>query len=791
MALIDQPLPNLFGGVSQQPALSRYLNQLEAQVNCLADPVEGLQKRPASEWIKKLTTGPDAARPAFFKIDRDQDNRFVGMVSADGTIRVFDTVDGTEKTVTGGAQPYLVSSQPHSDIRTLSVADYTFIVNRTQVVARTDAAAASRPKEALVFARAGNYGRSYSITIKKGATTILGSYLTPDGSSAAHTSSIDTQNIAAQLRNNFNAAMTAAGFTVELIGSLLYITHPSEDFTVVTEDGQGGEALRAYKDNTQRFTDLPRTGKEGIVLRIAGDQTSSFDDYWVRYTGTVWEETIQPGLYTQLDASTLPVALVRNPDGTFTVGPLPWVNRAVGDDDSNPFPSFVGGAISSMFYFRNRIGFLSDENVILSQAGDYFNYFRTSVTTLLDGDPIDTPASDASGESSPVSILEHAVAFDKKLVIFARNAQFIMGSNGLLTAGEAEIDPVTSFSCSPTCRPTAAGRYIYFAFDRDGASGVREFYVDGAAQTEDAEEVTAHVPTFLPSGILSMSTSTLENVIVALPETGNNKLYVYEYFWGDREKLQSAWGKWEFSPADQVLWFDFIENVGYMVVQRTDGYHLEKLRFRPGLVDTGLDYFTRLDSRLNASQFTMSYSALTQQTTITLPFDLPTGVVVATVKSPTNIHAPGLLISPVSTGSATIVVDGNKTTWSLVIGVPYNQSFTLTRPYAVSGSGSGGTVANTEAILKIRDYSLDYAGAGYFKATFTPRYRTPVVKEFSGRILGATPLSIPPLEEGTFRIKTPTKNTLWSLTIDNASIFPSRFLSASWRGILESKSQRV
>lgn len=790
MALIDQPLPNLFGGVSQQPALSRYLNQLEAQVNCASDPVEGLKKRPPTEHVKKIISGSLAGRPSFIKIDRDPDNRYLGMIHG-GQVRVFDMLTGGEKTVTGGTNAYLNTDTPHRSIRQLTVADYTFLVNREVTTRRTGATSPARGYEGLISVRGANYGKTYTVTLEMaGSTAVVAFYSTPRGDVASHIDQTNTAHIANALATQL-AANANGPQTVEQIGSVIYLSDPGTDFKITVEDEQGNEAMKALKDNVQRFSDLPEKAKEGLVLRISGDQTSAFDDYWVRYTGTVWEETLQPPSWTSLDPATLPHALIRNPDGTFKLEAIPWVDRAVGDEDSNPFPSFLNQKISSMFYFRNRLGFLADENVILSQAGDYFNFFRTTVTQLLPSDPIDTPASDASGESSPVSILEHAVAFDKKLVIFARNAQFIMGSSGTLTPAEAEIDPVTSFACSALCRPVALGRHIYFPFDRDGASGLREFYVDGAAQTEDAEEVTAHCPTYLPANILSMSGSTLENVLVALPESDTNKVFVYEYFWGNNEKLQSSWGTWEFSPGDEVLFFDFLENVGFVVIKRTDGYHLEKVRFRPGLTDTGLSYFTCLDHRVDSSQYTSLYAPVDQETTLTLPYAVPTEAVVVTGHSASALHAPGVLVPILSRTGDTLVVAGNVTTWNLVVGVPYTQSFTLSRPYAMQDSGNGGRVANTEAILKVKDYSLDYAGVGYFKAIFTPRYRTPVIKEFSGRILGATAVTVPPLEEGTFRIKTPTRNTHWSLTVENASVFPSAFLSASWRGIVESKSHRV
>ena len=80
----------------------------------------------------------------------------------------------------------------------------------------------------------------------------------------------------------------------------------------------------------------------------------------------------------------MPHALVRQANGTFTLDALNsssafggWSSKEVGDEYSNPNPSFVGQGISNMFFFANRLGFLSEDAVILSQPGDYFNFFQT------------------------------------------------------------------------------------------------------------------------------------------------------------------------------------------------------------------------------------------------------------------------------------------------------------------------------------------------------------------------------------------------------------------------------
>lgn len=786
MSLYDQPIPNLIGGVSQQPPLARYINQLGESINAVADPVEGLGKRPPFEHVARLTSSLSAAPPAVFLIDRDQDNRYVALVGS-GSVRVFGIEDGTERSVSGDFGSYLTAPAPRRDFRSLTIADYTILLNRTVSTARLADTAPTRPYEGIVFVRAGAYGRIYRIELTIGGSTKVGAYTTPDGSQSTHAVMIGTQAIAEQVKNSLSTNLTGTGVTVTQYGSVLYFSHPSQDFQLAVEDGQGGEAMRALKDNIQRFSDLPRVAPEGLVLRVAGDPTSNFDDYWVRFNGAVWEETIRPGVTTSWDPETLPIGLIRQPGGDFTLETLPWVDRAVGDDDSNPFASFEGLPLRGLFYWRNRLGVLADENWIVSKAGDYFNFFRTTMTQLLDDDPIDTPAADVSGSGSSVTLLEHAVAFDKKLMLFAANGQYLVEADGPLSPATARIDPVTAFECSPLARPVAAGRNVYFAFDRDGASGLREMYVDGVSQTEDAAEVSAQCPTYLPTGITYLASTTLENTLVALSDEVPNALYVYEFLWNGDEKVQSAWGRWEIAEGQAILAFFFVDNIGYAVIQKTDGYHLERVRFRPNLTDQGLDYFTLLDHRTSPSG---TYNGITDKTVFTLPYPATAAVKCFTLKAPSGQHAPGIEVPIESRSGYTVTLDGNKTAWNLVFGVKYTMSFDLTRPYFRPPDRID-PVANTEAEVRVRDFSLDFARSGYFKAIFSPRYRAPVVKAFAGRVLGATAASIPPLDDGTFRIKTPCKNIHWNLTIENDSIFPSNFLAASWRGLVESKSQRI
>src|SRR5690606_28896779 len=116
------------------------------------------------------------------------------------------------------------------------------------------------------------------------------------------------------------------------------------------------------------------------------------------------------------------------------------------------------------FFFRNRFGILADENIILSRSGSFFDFFRTTVTALLDDDPIDV-----STGHTKISFLRAAIPYNETLVAFSDQTQFRFGGNDTLTPKTANLTPIAEYSCSALCRPIAVGQSIFFVQDVDRA----------------------------------------------------------------------------------------------------------------------------------------------------------------------------------------------------------------------------------------------------------------------------------------------------------------------------------
>jgi hypothetical protein len=85
MAPIKGSLPNLLNGVSRQPMSVRLPTQLEEQINGFSTPARGLQKRPPTFHIAKVTGIP--ANTFVHHINRDQAERYKVLVT-DGDLKV-------------------------------------------------------------------------------------------------------------------------------------------------------------------------------------------------------------------------------------------------------------------------------------------------------------------------------------------------------------------------------------------------------------------------------------------------------------------------------------------------------------------------------------------------------------------------------------------------------------------------------------------------------------------------------------------------------------------------------
>ena len=807
VSLISASVPNLFNGVSQQPYVQRLTSQGEIQINGYSSLVEGLRKRPPSYHVAKLSSTP-LSNVYEHTINRSSTERYT-VVFNGSTLLVYD-LQGNAKTVTfPNGSAYITDASPSTAFAAVTVADYTFITNKNTTVAMDSSqVTASRNPEALIWIRASNYSCLYTIYCQ-GFQCWKG---TKDSSTAANQQDISTLNIAKDLYTMLTTGSTAGtsnpglcglagsiptGITFTLVGSTIYAkSNSSTDFSLSSVDGQSDTAISICKGKVSSFSNLPAKAVDGFTVAISGANNDGTNaDYYVKYAadsnapyGGVWKECAKPGEVVGLLASTMPHILVRNADGTFTFKEAAWSQRLVGTFGSvaSPNPSFVGRTVNDVFFYQSRLGFLSGENVIMGNTSDTFNFFRQSAIQLLDTDTIDYAST-----STSVSTLKSAVPFQGTLLLFSDQNQFQLTYTNILSPKTVQITPATNFVCSLQAKPVGVGPNVYFAIPKGSYTGLREYYLDGSARVTDANDVTAHVPKYMPGTPVKITAASNEECLVMLTSGATSSLYVYRYFWQQNQKMLSSWSVWNFPSTDTVLSANFVVNTLYLVISRSDGLYLEALAVQPGLTDPNAAYECCLDRRVWNYNCGVSYDGT--KTTVTLPYAVPDWTQMQCVAWYGDAtYKQGKCVTITSVNTTTFTVPGNLT--SFIVGRSYTfqyrlSTFTTREPVPMTYT----TQAVTEGRLQIRNVLINYANSGYFRVVVTPFDRSPSTYSLTGQQLGvsSTIIGSEGLKTGVFKFPVQCQNIYASIDIINDSHLPCFIQSAGWEGFFVLRSRRM
>jgi metal-sulfur cluster biosynthetic enzyme len=808
--LFTSTVPNLIQGVSQQPDAQRDPTQAELQINAVSSSAEGLRKRDPTQTLARVSS-TSLGDVFVHAILRDRSERYLAVISS-SSVKVFD-LDGVAQTVSApSGYGYLSGvTDAKRQIRCGTVADYTFVASSLKVVAM-DAAVApavARPaaNEALVWVKAANYGQSYRVNVN-------GTLATVTTTTTAGTA-ISTADIAEQIKT---ALAGVAGVSIARAGSVLHLTSAST-ITISATDARANADITAITNSVQSFTSLPAIAPQGYQVEVTGDPTNNFDGYYLKFAprsgaGTfgegAWEETVAPGTRYKLDPATMPQVLVRLPAGTWYFGPLngaaltgltlpTWGQRTAGDSESAPDPSFVDQTVNDIFVHRGRLGILADEKRIFSRAKDFFSFFPETVTTVLDSDPIDKTAS-----SSKVSVLRYAVPFQGEMLLFSDDYQFrSYATDAALTPATDAITILTSYEIDTGVRPIQMGGSVVFCQSNGDWSQLRQFSVRGAgtALVGDADSITDHVSSYIPSGIFQLAANDTGNSLYCISSKAGytNRIYTYKFLYRNSgsgvERAQSSWGHWELPGADGILSIVAIQETLYLLVQRGPEVFLEKMPVLDRQSIAAAPYPLLLDrwvSTTTASPAAVrvpagTYNAVTKVTTWTLPFTIRAATQAWSAYQPG--YQGGVLLGAASSGN-TITARGDWSAAQVWFGELYPFRYRPSRFKAMRTQG-GGQVASNTLRAQIRQARLRYHETGYFQVRVTPTgNRDEAVYTFPGSTVGLLQ-GVDQGQEGVFRIPMFGRGENITVTIENDTAHPCKFSSMEWTGLITGKGRAV
>lgn len=803
MSSVSQRIPNLLGGVSQQPDSLKLPGQMRVATNCLPDPTYGMRKRPGLKLISALSGAVDEGR--WFSIFRDASEKYIGQFKADGTMLIWDALTGASKTVNAiatSAKNYIANCSA-ADFEMLQINDYNFVLNRSKTVGKLATTSAPKPPTAVVTVNLLGYDAKYGVKVD----TFTADHTTPA------TGTLDVSVVVSDLATKIAALDGGGKYSTIIAGTTIVVQRVNgADFKIESFGGVNSQALLVYKDSVPNVSRLPSQCQNGVVLKVANLEEAEGDDYYVEFkvnqSGSsvgsgVWEETIKPNSQLYIDPDTMPHVIIRESDGTFTfrslneaqkaADDLYWVERRVGDDETNPFPSFVTKKITGISFFRNRLVLLAGSTVVCSQPGNYFNLFRVSALAQTDGDGVDI----STGSLKPVD-LRYALGDQLGLLLFSATTQFMLTSEAdQFGPVSAQVKQFSNFNMDPAVRPVETGLSYVFTTKNQNYAQVTEMVASSVENRPSIAELSRTAPQYVPSNLQSIVASQSASMLSFLSATNRKDLKVFKFFNNSGERVLASWLAWTL-PGDCLLQTADSDQL-YIVTKQQNGICLSVVSLISDLDGTavsgsGLPYEYRLD--LFTSTPLLEYDSVNNWTRCYFKANsydstlAPVAVVDDSASERGSIYT-GLPVQLDGTGYH-VRLPGDRTgATNVVLGYSYEFRLELPVFYVKSSTQSGQTQADVSNIPRVTRMVIQANDSGPYTATVKLLGRPDKTYSFEQTPANsylANEAPLPDLIDNVVPIYGKGTDALVSLY--SLTPFPLALVAATWYGVYANRGIR-
>tara|TARA_Y100001963_G_scaffold44292_1_gene62145 strand:- start:3842 stop:6652 length:2811 start_codon:yes stop_codon:yes gene_type:complete len=587
---------------------------------------------------------------------------------------------------------------------------------------------------------------------------------------------------------------TSSDITAEVIGNGIYLSC-ANDFNVEVVDK---DLMRVIQNDTNDVATLPNQCKHGYIVKIANSKMSDEDDYYLKFVGQnnqngpgSWVECPAPGIVKSFDAGTMPVVIQRtsianagtaSEVATFTVKQFTYADRGVGDDTTNPIPSFVGNTINKVLFFRSRLVFLSGAGIITARPGtvDNPNFWSESALAVGNKDPIDIQCS-----STLPSDLYEGIEWPGGLLCFSTNQQFLLSSDDtIFNPDTAKLRSISTYNYNINVEPISLGTSIGYIDNSGKYSRFNEMAIVSRERDAQVQETSKLIPTTLPKNI-DLITNSPENQLVLLGVRDTKTIYGYKYFGGSQGREQSAWFKWSFNTK---VHYQFIIDDEYYFLDEDN--FLQKLSILQKDADISIDqdsvnYLIHLDNYTTVANGV--YDAATKKTTFTNQsdwIDEVTGASGTLVVVDTNSNATrvGRYAECTVINSDDFTVPGDWSSATVYIGYLYEYNVKFPRLYIQRPQGNR-LSSDVNASLVIHRVKLNLGKIGLYATTldrvgkdsYTEIYESTDLDEYEAS-------DAPYLEEKIKTIPVYEKNSNVDITLKSSHPAPATLYSMSWEG---------
>lgn len=456
-------------------------------------------------------------------------------------------------------------------------------------------------KRAVIWVRGGAYKRRYRIAIVRGNQKLWVEYTTKD---AAYPARLDTSDLdpgasdylkrVNDRTNAYNTAATQwinsaladiapeniatrladvireANFLpdtagIEVVGSNVVLTDASiED--VEADDGGDGNLIRAVGNVVGAPELLTTLGFPGKVVKVRPGNSTDGQVFYLKarakdgssgaVTQVTWEEAAGE---VSTPSATFVFATVAG-GVCYVSSDIDWINTnagtnfptyqvsIAGDLESNPPPEFFGTLITNVAVFQDRL-VVSKANgyVATSRPGDYLNFFRQSVLTVVDDDPVDFAI--IGGESDTV---RHSLMYDRNLVLIGNKKQYLISGKQKLAPGSASATVMASIPGTAGTAPVLVEDRLFYAKAHNGYGSLHWFQPGRIAESPETYEASLDLDTYIAGDIVELVPTLTPDILFARTRSTLDtaaQVFLYNYGTNNRGERISACHRWSFDAA--------------------------------------------------------------------------------------------------------------------------------------------------------------------------------------------------------------------------------------------------
>lgn len=838
--LIAYPIPNLTGGVSQQPANSRPIGQCENSVNAVPHPIEGLTKRPPANHVKELMTAPSNT-PFIQPINRSASEQYVVVIDGTGTsgVKVFD-LDGVEQTVnvdSNVAAAYLTSSTPRDTFKMTTVADVSFIANTATTVAMDTSVTSkysldltSPPYEALIDVKGSpqsyeellikvyidnenlfdseddddadgvNFGGVYTDTTSPATEFKL------DGNVSAlkiasrinNLSDYTSTNLATSDTSSWSTGSTASQNRTRTNTSTVYLRNtasPEADFALTVDDGLNNALVLGIKDKVDNFSDLPGVAKNKMLIEVTGSPETEIDDYYVRFERDGgsdvgvgkgrWVETTAGGLNNNYDFDTMPLILIRRPDNQFDlkradgVDPSSNVHADVKYEDFKFAPRQVGDALTNpnpSFVGLKITDIAFFKNRLVFIAGE--NVILSETAQYFN---FFRTTLTALKDSAPIDVTVGGTSVNKleAAVPFADQLVLFSSQAQFTLQGEGVLTP-------KTVSITPATNFDITSNLRPSVSGNSLFFGFPRGSFSGLREYYKTNDTDVQFDAIEISRDVpkyINGTIKTIASSSHENLVVALT---DTDPTSLYVYRYFMAGTQRVqsAWTKFTfesRNIVDIFFRETSLYMV--------MTNGGKLVLEEMDMESGLKDDGVTYVTYldrrVKKTSGT--FDQATGKTTwsSLGYNPTSsaqvVRNDGLILNVTDQGTGSISVEGDFESDTVYIGEPYTMTYEFSEPVMQSESG-GRRVPVVNGRQQIRYMTVIFDDTSFFSIKVTPEFGETFTYPYSGKFIadGSATLGTLVVQDETFRVPVFAQTDKVKVELINDSPLPSNFQSATF-----------